>query len=107
MKEDFEAGLEYAEAAEILDSRDVEGDCGREYLLRWTDGRPESWEDEDNVVAALVQAFEAERRRGGGNSNGNGNGGSGGEGGTGEGTGNGGPEAGAAAAAEAAPAISR
>ena len=58
MKEDFEAGLEYAQAVEILDSREVEGNCGREYLVRWTDGAADSWEDEDNIVASLVQAYE-------------------------------------------------
>eukprot|EP00892_Ulva_mutabilis_P008942 jgi/Ulvmu1/641/UM010_0011.1 len=64
VKEDFEAGLEYAQASEILDSRDVEDNCGREYLVRWADGAADSWEDEDNVVASLVQAYEAGRRRG-------------------------------------------
>lgn len=100
MKEDFEAGLEYAEAVEILDARDVEGDCGREYLVRWADGHSESWEDEDNVVASLVQEYEAGRRSGGSNGNGNGS--------TGEGGAeNGGSADGAGAAAEAAPALSR
>lgn len=99
VKEDFEAGLEYAEATELLDVRDVEGSCGREYLTRWSDGGAETWEDEDNLAASLVRAFEAERRRSGGGANG------------------GGPEAagtnGAAAAADggavadAAPALSR
>jgi signal recognition particle protein len=57
--EDFEAGLEYSEAAEVVDVRN-RGDC-RAYLVRWGDGYPDSWEPEENVAGDLVTEFEARR----------------------------------------------
>jgi hypothetical protein len=54
--QDFEAGVEYAEAVEILESR-RKGDA-KEYLIRWADGIPDSWESEDNVRQSMVLAFE-------------------------------------------------
>jgi hypothetical protein len=53
---DFEAGLEYAEAASIIKSR-RKGDA-KEYLVRWADDFPDSWESEDNVRRSMVLAFE-------------------------------------------------
>jgi hypothetical protein len=61
--EDFENGLQYAEAERILDVREA-ADCGREYHVRWSDGAPDSWESEDHVSSALVLAFEKERKEG-------------------------------------------
>lgn len=61
--EDFENGMEYAEAECILDVRDA-ADCEREYLVRWKDGQADSWESEDCISSAIVSAFEAERKEG-------------------------------------------
>jgi hypothetical protein len=58
--QDFEAGLEYAEAALLKDSR-KKGDS-KEYLVQWLDGAADSWEVEDNITRALVSAFENERK---------------------------------------------
>jgi signal recognition particle 43 kDa protein len=60
VKEDFEAGLEYAQAERILDVREV--DCAREYLVQWSDSAQPSWESEDNIASALVVAFEKDRK---------------------------------------------
>jgi signal recognition particle protein len=57
--QDFEGGLEYAEAAEVVDVRN-RGDS-RAYLVRWGDGAPDSWEPEEHVSGDLVAAFEAGR----------------------------------------------
>jgi hypothetical protein len=73
--EDFENGLQYAEAECIRDVRETD-DCGREYLVQWVDGAPDSWESEDSISSALVTAFETERRQG---AAGNGNGVQGGD----------------------------
>jgi hypothetical protein len=54
--QDFEAGVEYTEAVEILKSR-RKGDA-KEYLIRWADEFPDSWESEDNVRQSMVLAFE-------------------------------------------------
>lgn len=59
--EDFENGLEYAEAESILDVREA-ADCAREYFVRWSDGADDSWESEDSISSALVASFEAERK---------------------------------------------
>lgn len=61
--EDFENGMEYAEAECIVDVRDA-ADCEREYLVRWKDGQADSWESEDCISSATVSAFEAERKEG-------------------------------------------
>jgi hypothetical protein len=61
--EDFENGLQYAEAEKILGVREA-ADCGREYHVRWSDGAPDSWENEDNVSSALVLAFEKDQKEG-------------------------------------------
>lgn len=58
--QDFEAGLEYAEAVLLKDSR-RKGDS-KEYLVQWSDGAADSWEGEDNITRALVSAFERERK---------------------------------------------
>ena len=63
--QDFENGLQYAEAESILDVRDAP-DCGREYLVRWADGAADSWEGEDGISSTLVVAFEKERKSGAG-----------------------------------------
>jgi signal recognition particle 43 kDa protein len=62
--EDFESGLEYAEAEEILDVRN-RGDS-RTYLVRWKDGYPDTWEDEEHCSSDLVRIFEEGRSKGGG-----------------------------------------
>lgn len=54
--EDFQAGLEYAEADEILDVRN-RGDS-RTYLIKWRDDYPSSWEPEENVSPDLIRVFE-------------------------------------------------
>jgi signal recognition particle protein len=50
--EDFQAGLKYAEADEILDVRN-RGDS-RTYLIKWRDDFPSSWEPEENVSPDLI-----------------------------------------------------
>ena len=57
--EDYESGLEYAEAEAIVDVRN-RGDS-RTYLVKWGDGYPDSWEAEENVSADLIKIFEEER----------------------------------------------
>jgi signal recognition particle protein len=54
--QDYEAGLEYAEAESIVDVRN-RGDS-RTYLVRWGDGYPDSWEDEENVSLDMIKLFE-------------------------------------------------
>jgi signal recognition particle 43 kDa protein len=54
--EDFDAGLEYAEAQSVVGVRN-RGDS-RTYLVRWGDGYPDSWEPEEHVSADLVRLFE-------------------------------------------------
>ena len=54
---DFDAGLEYAAAEQLLRDR-ARGD-GREFLVHWADGAPDSWEAEENVAASLVAAYDA------------------------------------------------
>ena len=56
MVQDYEAGIEYAEAERITAAR-VKGDA-KEYLVQWADGKAASWESEDNVRQAMVLAFE-------------------------------------------------
>jgi len=57
--QDYECGLEYAEAECIIDVRN-RGDS-RTYLVRWGDGYPDSWEDEENVSLDLIRIFEESR----------------------------------------------
>lgn len=57
--EDYESGLEYAEAESILDVRN-RGDS-RTYLVKWGDGYPDSWEAEENVSPDLIKIFEEQR----------------------------------------------
>jgi signal recognition particle protein len=58
--QDYESGLEYAEAESIIDVRN-RGDS-RTYLVRWGDGYPDSWEDEENVSLDLIKIFEESRK---------------------------------------------
>ena len=58
--EDYESGLEYAEAACIVDVRN-RGDS-RTYLVRWGDGYPDSWEDEEHVSPDIIKIFEESRK---------------------------------------------
>jgi signal recognition particle protein len=58
--EDYESGLEYAEAESIVDVRN-RGDS-RTYLVRWGDGYPDSWEDEENVSLDLIKIFEESKK---------------------------------------------
>lgn len=53
---DFKEGLEYSQAKEIIDMRN-KGDS-RAYLVRWTDGYPDSWEPEEHVSQDLIYMFE-------------------------------------------------
>ncbi|KAI3896212.1 hypothetical protein MKW92_031749 [Papaver armeniacum] len=54
---DFEDGLEYAVAEEILDCR--EGDeKKREFLVKWSDIEEATWEPEENVDPDLIKEFE-------------------------------------------------
>ena len=62
--EDYEGGLEYAEAESIVDVRN-RGDS-RTYLVRWGDGYPDSWEAEENVSPDLIRIYEDKSRSGGG-----------------------------------------
>ena len=62
--EDFEAGMEYAEAVGIVGVRN-RGDT-RTYLVRWSDGYPDSWENEENVSPDLIRMFELGDGGGGG-----------------------------------------
>mmetsp|Transcript_2132 Transcript_2132/g.4936 ORF Transcript_2132/g.4936 Transcript_2132/m.4936 type:complete len:241 (+) Transcript_2132:674-1396(+) len=68
--EDFDGGLEYAEAEEILDKR-VRTETGNflldgkeeetvqitEYLVNWKDDYPQSWEPEDNIAQEMLEDF--------------------------------------------------
>jgi hypothetical protein len=53
---DFNEGLEYSQAKEIIDRRN-KGDS-RAYLVRWMDGYPDSWEPEEHVSQDLIYMFE-------------------------------------------------
>jgi signal recognition particle protein len=53
--QDWEDGLEYAEADRVIDVRN-KGDS-RSYLVRWCDGK-ETWEPEEHVSGDLVFVFE-------------------------------------------------
>lgn len=55
--QDYDEGLEYADAEEVLEER--EGDGLREYLVRWSDGMEPSWcvGAVLDVVAACACAF--------------------------------------------------
>ena len=57
--EDFNGGLEYAEAESVIGVRN-RGDS-RTYLVRWQDDYPDSWEPEEHVSADLVRIFEESR----------------------------------------------
>ncbi|KAL2544124.1 Signal recognition particle 43 kDa protein [Forsythia ovata] len=58
---DFEAGLEYAVAESIVDTREGEG--GKtEYLVKWTDIEEATWEPEENVDPDLIQEFKLLRK---------------------------------------------
>lgn len=58
VRDDFESGLEYAEAEAILDRKIRKGE--RYYLVRWKDDYEDSWEIEDNLASELVEAWEKE-----------------------------------------------
>lgn len=53
---DYEAGLEYGIAEEILTKRQKEGKV--EYLVRWADAEEPTWEPLDNVAAELIANYE-------------------------------------------------
>ncbi|OIW08817.1 hypothetical protein TanjilG_16398 [Lupinus angustifolius] len=54
---DYEAGLEYAVAEAVVDSRN--GDDGKmEYLVKWADLDEPTWEPEDNVDDELIKDFQ-------------------------------------------------
>ncbi|KAI5083084.1 hypothetical protein GOP47_0002827 [Adiantum capillus-veneris] len=54
--QDYEAGLEYGIAEEILEKRDKEGKV--EYLVRWADAEEPTWEPFENVAAELIADYE-------------------------------------------------
>lgn len=56
VREDYENGLEYAEAKGIVKMR-KKGD-ERLYLVRWCDDHKDTWEAEENVSDELIRAFE-------------------------------------------------
>lgn len=58
---DYNAGLEYVEAAQVLDMRQ-RGD-ERRFLVRWMDDYPDSWEPEENVSADLVKLYLEQRQQ--------------------------------------------
>ncbi|GLC39901.1 Signal recognition particle 43 kDa protein, chloroplastic [Pleodorina starrii] len=53
--EDFLAGLEYGQAAEVLDVVQVRTE--RRFKVRWADGYPTSWEPEEHVPPQLIDLF--------------------------------------------------
>lgn len=57
--EDFEAGLEYAQAEAVLDCR--QRGTMRKYLVRWQDGYPDTWEPEEHVSQDLIALFERQK----------------------------------------------
>ncbi|KAH7278732.1 hypothetical protein KP509_38G054000 [Ceratopteris richardii] len=54
--QDYEAGLEYGIAEEILQKRVQKGKV--EYLVRWADIKEPTWEPFENVAAELVADYE-------------------------------------------------
>lgn len=55
--DDFEAGLECVEAAEVLDV--VQVNLDRKFKIRWKDDYPDSWEPEEQVPPSLIEDFRA------------------------------------------------
>lgn len=53
---DYEAGLEYGIAEEILEKREEKGQV--EYLVRWADAEEPTWEPFENVAAELIADYE-------------------------------------------------
>ncbi|GBG69960.1 hypothetical protein CBR_g4787 [Chara braunii] len=53
---DFESGLEYAVAEEVLDKRESDGRV--EYLVKWADDDENTWEPAGNVSAEVIAEFE-------------------------------------------------
>lgn len=56
--EDYELGLEYTTALEVLDVVQIGMD--RKFKIRWSDDYPESWEPEEHVPADLIALFQAQ-----------------------------------------------
>jgi len=54
--EDYEAGLEYAEAVAIVDM--VQVGTERKFKIQWSDNYPVSWEPEEHVPSDLIALFE-------------------------------------------------
>jgi signal recognition particle protein len=59
--EDYDAGLEYGEAAKILKS--VQKGDAREYLVQWSDDYPDTWEPEDHLPQHLIEDWEERQRQ--------------------------------------------
>ncbi|PKU59236.1 probable signal recognition particle 43 kDa protein, chloroplastic isoform X2 [Dendrobium catenatum] len=59
---DFEAGLEYGVAEEVMGEREVDGG-GKEYLVKWEDIEEATWEPEENVDAELVLEFKRKKQQ--------------------------------------------
>ncbi|KAL4419209.1 hypothetical protein ABPG77_000603 [Micractinium sp. CCAP 211/92] len=57
--EDFEAGLEYAQAEAVLGCR--QQGTMRKYLVRWQDGYPDTWEPEEHVSQDLIALYEQQQ----------------------------------------------
>eukprot|EP01025_Chloroclados_australasicus_P041405 TRINITY_DN4385_c0_g1_i2.p1 TRINITY_DN4385_c0_g1~~TRINITY_DN4385_c0_g1_i2.p1 ORF type:complete len:163 (+),score=31.06 TRINITY_DN4385_c0_g1_i2:154-642(+) len=61
VRQDYEAGLEYAEAISVSAVRGR--GMAKEYLVKWADGAEDSWESEDHVAKNLITDFERQRRQ--------------------------------------------
>ncbi|KAL4852722.1 Signal recognition particle protein [Chlorella vulgaris] len=55
--DDFEQGLEYADAECVLEMR--QRGTMRKYLVRWGDGYPDTWEPEEHVSPDLIALWES------------------------------------------------
>ncbi|PRW45505.1 signal recognition particle 43 kDa chloroplastic [Chlorella sorokiniana] len=71
--EDYESGLEYAQAEAVVGMR--QQGTMRKYLIKWSDDYPETWEPEEHVSPDLIRQWE-EQHQGLGGSSSNGSNGS-------------------------------
>lgn len=59
--EDYDAGLEYAEADCVVDM-ESRGDS-RNYLIRWQDDYPDTWEPEESVSTDIIAVWEKKQEQ--------------------------------------------
>lgn len=59
--EDWTAGLERAPVTALLDVQ--QWGTSREYLVQWSDGRPDSWEDEAHIPQVSITVAVADLAR--------------------------------------------